>query len=153
MSAPLVDASVLRWLSPMPVVDVPAGVEALVARMPGVVSVSVSPDGREVDLQVDSVASLSEWRDVFGLRSAGVSQRVECRADGRMYSLGGLTWWLMLPPLVEVPGVTVALSTVSAEDEVLPDTALVRAMCPEPVRVRRIREREAAAARRMGWVA
>lgn len=153
MSAPLVDVSVLRWLSPLPVMNVPTRVGELVAGMPGVVSVSVSPDGRKVGLRVDSVAALSAWRDRYGLRSAAVSSRQELRADGRWYGLGGLSWLLVLPPLVELPGVSVSLSTVSAEDEVLPDTALVRAMCPESARVRRIREREAAAAARMGWVA
>ncbi|MFJ9448216.1 hypothetical protein ACIRRH_41330 [Kitasatospora sp. NPDC101235] len=138
MSAPLVDVSVLQWL-PAVSVDVAAvrdAVAGLLARVPGSVeSVDVSPDGRLVSLQVASVAALSAWSDLFGRASGGTSSR-----NG-----GGMAWFLGLPPLAELPGMRVELTAVSGEFEVLPRTALVRAMCPWMPRRWAIEDREAAA--------
>ncbi|MFJ5070194.1 hypothetical protein ACIQC7_27675 [Kitasatospora sp. NPDC088556] len=146
MSA-LVDVSVLQWL-PTELADVAAvrhAVASLVARVPGgsVTDVDVSPDGRVVSLQVASVAALSAWFDLAGRASGGTASR----------ELGGLSWFVRLAPLVELPGVRVELTTVSGEFEVLPRTALVRAMCPWMPRLWAIQDREAAAAARVGVAA
>ena len=139
MNAPLVDVSVLRWLSAgqVDVESVRAAVFGLVARVPGagVESVDVSPDGRVVSLQVASVAAMSAWYDLAGRASGAVSSR----------EVGGLAWFLRLPPLVELPNVRVELTAVSGEFERLPRTALVRALCEWAPRVWAIEDREAAA--------
>lgn len=126
-----------------------AGLAALVARVPnaGVVlsEAAVSPDGSAVTLDVWSVRELSTWYDVVGWRSAGVTGRHERRVDGQLYSLGGLAWQVALPELVELPGVRVMLESESGESEVLPDTALVRALCPWAARLQAVAAREAAA--------
>jgi hypothetical protein len=138
----LVDVSPLRWL-PSVEVDVAVVREAvagLVARVPGSVwSVDVSRDGRRVVLQVESVAALSVWYDLAG-RAAGAAAS---RAGG------GMAWRLELPALAELPGVHVELTTVSGEFEVLPRTALVRALCEWMPRLWAIEDREAAAAARL----
>jgi hypothetical protein len=103
----------------------------------------VSVDGRTVSLQVASVASLSSWCDVLGLKGSAMSSR-----DG-----GGAAWHVTLPPQAELPGVRVDLSTVSGEFEELPRTLLVRTMCPWMPRLWERADREAAALARMGWVA
>jgi hypothetical protein len=143
----LVDVSPLRWLSePVDVGAVRSAVFGLVARLAGggVESVDVSPDGRVVSLQVADVAALSAWYDLAG-RAAGAAAS---RAGG------GMAWRLELPPLAELPGVRVELATVSSEFEVLPRTALVRALCEWMPRLWAIEDREAAAAAaRLGWAA
>ncbi|MFD7410119.1 hypothetical protein [Kitasatospora purpeofusca] len=103
----------------------------------------VTTDGRSITLTAWSVRELSNWYDAHRPRcgSAGVRGR-----DG-----GGLEWTLALGEVI--PGVRLYVWTESGEGEVLPDTALVRALCPEQARLRRLREREAANAIRMGWVA
>ncbi len=126
-----------------------AGLAALVARVPGAGVVlseaAVSPDGREVTLDVWSVRELSTWYDVVGFRSAGVTGRQGLRGDGRLYNVGGLAWQVVLPELPELPGVRVVLESESGEVEVLPDTALVRAMCPWELRLQAVAAREVAA--------
>jgi len=116
------------------VAPVREGLAVLVARVPraGVVldEADISRDGREVTLAVWSVQELSNWFDLVGSRSGAVSGRQERRSDGGLYGLGGLLWQVTLPELRELPGVRVRLWTESGEDEVLPDTALVRALCP-----------------------
>lgn len=142
MSA-LVDVSVLRWLAPADQADVAAvreTVAGLVARVPGsVTDVDVSPDGQTVSLQVVGVAALSAWHELVGRSSGAVAQR-DC---------GGLAWFLRLPPLAVLPGVRVELTTVSSEFEVLPRTALVRALCEWMPRRWALEDREAAAAARL----
>ncbi|MEU1284967.1 hypothetical protein [Kitasatospora sp. NPDC005856] len=137
MSA-LVDVSVLRWL-PTAGVDVAmvrGAVAGLVAAVPGsVLDVNVAADGRTVGLQVASVAALSVWFDLVGWASGAVSSR-----DG-----GGLAWHVRLPMLPGLPGVRVELTAVSGEFEVLPRTALVRAMCPWMPQRWALEDREAAA--------
>ncbi|MQS14477.1 hypothetical protein F7Q99_19965 [Streptomyces kaniharaensis] len=142
MSAPLVDVSVLRGLpEPADVGAVRVAVAGLVARVlaGSVTDVGVSPDGRVVRLQVASVTALSAWHDLVGRASGGVASR----------DVGGLSWFVDLPPLVELPGVRVELTAVSGEFEVLPRSALVRAMCPWMPRLWEIEDREAAAAARL----
>jgi hypothetical protein len=126
-----------------------AGLAALVARVPGagvmLSEAEVSPDGRAVALTVWSVRELSTWYDVLGFRSAGVTGRHERRGDGQLYGLGGLAWQVALPELAELPGVRVLLESESGEHEVLPDTALVRAMCPWELRLQAAAGRQVAA--------
>ncbi|MFD4394709.1 hypothetical protein [Kitasatospora sp. NPDC058478] len=139
MSA-LVDVSVLRWLpaESVDVAEVRTAVAGLVARTPGagVESVDISPNGRVVSLQVASVVSLSAWYDLAGRASGGTASR----------ETGGLSWFVRLPPFIELPDVRVELTTVSGEFEVLPRSALVRAMCPWMSRRWAVQDREAAAA-------
>jgi hypothetical protein len=86
-------------------------------------------DGRSVTLTAWSVRELSNWYDALRDRcQAGVSSRQERRADGQLYGLGGMEWELCLGEVV--PGVRVYVESESGEFEVLPDTALVRALCP-----------------------
>jgi hypothetical protein len=137
----LVDVSPLRWLAePADVKLVREAVAGLVARVPGSVwSVDVSLDGRKVFLQVESVAALSVWYDLAGRADGAVSSRAG----------GGMAWRLELPPLAHLPGVRVELTAVSSEFEVLPRTALVRALCEWMPRLWAIEDREAAAAARL----
>lgn len=125
---------VLSVVAPVDVTPVREGLAALVARVPGAGVVpeeaDISRDGREVTLAVWSVRELSNWFDVAGSRSVAVSGRQERRSNGQLYGLGGLLWQVTLPELRELPGVRVRLWSESGEDEVLPDTALVRALCP-----------------------
>ncbi len=126
-----------------------AGLAAVAARVPGagvmLSEAEVSPDGREVTLTVWSVRELSTWYDVLGFRSAGVTGRSERRGDGQLYGLGGLAWQVALPELVELPGVRVMLESESGERETLPDTALVRAMCPWAARLQAASSQQVAA--------
>ncbi|MGW1174591.1 hypothetical protein ACWD4P_12825 [Kitasatospora sp. NPDC002543] len=101
----------------------------------------VAVSGRTVTLTAWSIRELSSWFTSYPTAGVAVSSRPG----------GGLVWQLHLGQVV--PGVSLTVGTESAEDETLPDTALVRAMFPAEARLRAIREREAAAARRMGWVA
>jgi hypothetical protein len=110
-----------------------AGLVELRARVqfPGVAlgEAEFGADGRSVTLTAWSVRELSNWYDALrGRCEAGVSSRQERRADGQLYGLGGMEWELCLGEVV--PGVRVYVMTVSGEGEVLPDTALVRALCP-----------------------
>jgi hypothetical protein len=110
-----------------------AGLNVLRDRVqfPGVAlgEVEFGADGRSVTLTAWSVRELSNWYDALRSRaSAGVSSRQERRADGWLYGLGGLEWVLCLGEVV--PGVRVYVVTDSGEGELLPDTALVRALCP-----------------------
>lgn len=127
-----------------------AGLAAVVARVPGAGVVpseaEVSPDGLSVTLTVWSVRELSNWYDVVGYRSAGVTGRSERRGDGQLYGLGGLAWQVALPELPELPGVRVVLKSESGEYERLPDTALVRAMCQWELRLQVAAAAEVAAA-------
>ncbi|MFE6500715.1 hypothetical protein [Kitasatospora sp. NPDC057738] len=133
----LVDVSVLRWL-PAVEVDLAAArvaVAGLTARVPGsVLDVNVSSDGRAVSVQVVDVAALSIWFDLFGRAAGGTSSR-----DG-----GGMAWHVRLT-VPELPGVRIELTAVSGEFEVLPRTALVRAMCPWMPHRWAVEDREAAA--------
>ncbi|MGA5820913.1 hypothetical protein ACPC54_23970 [Kitasatospora sp. NPDC094028] len=158
MSTQAVDVSVLGWMPtdrPADVAAMHAELAVLAARVPdaGVSEVSVSLDGTRVELAVRSVTDLSAWYDALRCGSASVASRGERRVDGQLYGLGGLHWQVLLPALVELPGVQVALTAESGEFEELPDTRLVRHLCPAEARLRAIRMREAANARRMGWVA
>ncbi|MCG6493383.1 hypothetical protein [Kitasatospora sp. A2-31] len=141
--APLVDVSVLRWL-PAEVVDVDEvrdAVAALVAGVPGagVESVDVSLDGSVARLQVADVTALAAWYEAVGGASGATASR-DC---------GGLAWFVKLPPRVDLPGVRVELTTLSAEFERLPRTALVRDLCEWMPRQWAIEDREAAAAARL----
>jgi hypothetical protein len=126
--------NVLAVVAPADETPIREGLAALVARVPGagvvVSEADVSRDGREVTLTVGSVCALSAWFDVFGSRSVGVTGRSERRGDGRLYGLGGLAWFVALPELQGLPGVRVYVVSESGEGELLPDTALVRALCP-----------------------
>jgi hypothetical protein len=140
------DPAVIRtaWAEPQRTMPLPvlthinavmAGLAELRDRVqfPGVnlAEAEFSADGRSVTLTAWSVRELSNWYDAHRCRaSASVSGRDERRADGQLYALGGLDWVLSLGDVPGVPGVSVTVWTESGEDEVLPDTALVRAMCP-----------------------
>ncbi|MEU4296442.1 hypothetical protein [Kitasatospora aureofaciens] len=128
---------------------------ALVARVPNTVVTEtvVSPDRSTVDLSVRSVADLGVWYDTIPRGDASAASRCERRVDGQLYALGEMQWKVSWPELAGLPGVRVTVSALSRENEELPDTLLVRHVCPQEARLREIRLREAAVARRMGWVA
>ncbi|MEV8324612.1 hypothetical protein [Kitasatospora sp. NPDC056731] len=132
--------------------QVQQGLRALIARVPnpGVTlnEATVSPDGSEVELTVRSVRELSSWYEVVPRATASAAGRCERRVDGQLYALGGMQWRVSLPEVADLPGVRVTLWAESGELEELPDTTLVRHLCPWEARRRAIREREAAAARR-----
>lgn len=129
-----------------------AGLVELRSRVqfPGValVEAEFGADGRSVTLTAWSVRELSNWYDAVTPRATVVGGRYEERG-GRQFALGGLDWELHLDDLPGVPGVRVYVRTDSAEGEPLPDTALVRAMCPWEASRREVAAREAAAGRQV----
>ncbi|MFJ9771135.1 hypothetical protein ACIRVF_07820 [Kitasatospora sp. NPDC101157] len=128
---------------------------ALVARVPNAVVTEavVSPDRSAVDLSVASVADLSVWYDTIPQAVTSAASRCERRIDGQLYALGGMQWKVSWSELAGLPGVRLTVSALSGENEELPDTQLVRHLCPYEARLRQIRVREAAVALQMGWVA
>ncbi|MGW2371775.1 hypothetical protein [Kitasatospora sp. NPDC001683] len=121
---------------------------ALIARVPNstVTDTAISADRSTVELCVRTVDDLSVWYDSIPKATASAASRCERRVDNQLYALGGMQWKVFLPALADLPGVRVTVSTQSGENEELPDTRLVRHMCPWEARLRAIRIREAAVA-------
>ncbi|OKJ06799.1 hypothetical protein [Kitasatospora sp. CB01950] len=129
------------------IVGIMAGVQALYDQVatPGVQlhEAHLAADGLSVTLTVDSIEALSSWYAAYPRCSVSMSSRQVRGEDGHLYGLGGLDWMLGLGP-IRGGGVRVFVRTVTVEQQVLPDTALVRAMFPARLRVQEAQAREIA---------
>ena len=140
---------------PTPVLAIMSGLQRLYDQVavPGVLlhEAQLSDDGSSVELRVSGIAALSSWYDAHPRSSVSMSSRAERGADGQLYGLGGAYWLLGLGRIAD--GVRVYVTAMTDEEQVLPDSALVRAMCPWEARRRAVQAREIAAHRVPGAAA
>ncbi|GAA2112624.1 hypothetical protein GCM10009759_55560 [Kitasatospora saccharophila] len=128
-----------------PILAIMAGLQRLYDQVaiPGVLlhEAVLSADGLSVELRVSGIAALSSWYDAHPRSSVSMGSRP---GPGETEEVrGGLYWLLSLGQVTD--GVRAYATTVTAEFEVLPDTALVRALCPWEARLRAVQAREIAA--------
>ncbi|MFB7617792.1 hypothetical protein [Kitasatospora sp. NPDC056181] len=117
----LAGIAVLRGRTGLPAVDLAAAVD-------------FAADGRRVTLRAANVQELSAWYEALTPHGTAVGGQYEARPGGALTTRGGLSWVLSYGPIPGVPAVHLSVVTESGETESLPDTALVRAMCPWAVR-------------------
>lgn len=131
--------------TPTPIVPIMAGLQRLYDQVavPGVLlhEAQLSDSGTEVELRVSGIVALSSWYDAHPHSSMSMGSRPGPgeteEARGGLYWLVSLGW--------AAPGVRAYVTAVTGEGEVLPDTALVRRMCPWEARLRAVQAREIAA--------
>ncbi|MFI2610650.1 hypothetical protein [Kitasatospora sp. NPDC018619] len=119
-------------LPAIPIRTVLAGI-AVLARRSGVpaptdADVEFAADRRRVTLTARSISELSAWYAAVSPRGVAVGGQYETSAADRLYVRGRLDWVLSYGPVPGAPGID--LYVVAASEARLPDTELVRAMCP-----------------------
>ncbi|MFD0404982.1 hypothetical protein [Kitasatospora sp. NPDC127116] len=109
-----------------------AGISVLARRAgqpaPAAENVELAADQRRVTVTARSIAELSAWYAAVRPRGVAVGGQYEARAADRLYVRGRLDWVLSYGQIPGAPGVD--LYVVAASESRLPDTELVRAMCP-----------------------
>ncbi|WP_224275749.1 hypothetical protein [Streptomyces sp. LS1784] len=119
-------------LPAVPIRTVLAGIAVLARRAgqpaPAAEDVEVAADQRRITLTVTSVSELSAWYAAVRPRGVAVGGQYEARTNNRLYVRGRLDWVLSYGQIPGAPGID--LYVVAASESRLPDTALVRDMCP-----------------------
>ncbi|MFI9304821.1 hypothetical protein ACIG0C_36415 [Kitasatospora aureofaciens] len=123
----------------IPARTVLAGIAVLCGRAglaaPAADTVEFAADGCRVTLTAASISELSAWYDALSPRGVAVGGRYETGADGELLILGGLDWVLSVGQVPGCPGIQLSVIAETTAFEVLPDTELVRSMCPWAVRL------------------
>ncbi|MFF2954297.1 hypothetical protein ACFVVU_23505 [Kitasatospora sp. NPDC057965] len=97
-------------------------------------AIALDLSGRRVTVTAASIGELSAWYVVVTPRSAVVGGRAGRGADGLPLPLGGLQWVLAYG-IPGCPGVELSVVAETSGGELLPDTALVRALYPRALAV------------------
>ncbi|MFF1792628.1 hypothetical protein ACFVXQ_00045 [Kitasatospora sp. NPDC058263] len=121
----------------VPIRTVLAGIAVLRQRagLPAQPADAIALGGRHVTVTADSIGELAAWYAAAAPSSAVVGGRDERGPDGLTRPYGGLRWVLAYGQIPGCPGVQLSVVAETSGHELLPDTALVRALYPRALAV------------------